>query len=192
MYNIDIVKFFQREDTERNKYTDKIKEARAKSKVVQLSLSKLNNVQSFILSAGLFVNLLLGIHDCYLGVLTAGDLVMLQAIFAQMLMPLSFMGMMMKELDETRINLQYSIEMDKKSKAIDVREKDKVDFVYNGGNIEFKNACFDYSTHEKDDKKIILNEFNCVFEKGTKNAVVGYSGTGKSTLFNLIVNNILI
>jgi len=70
--------------------------------------------------------------------------------------------------------------------------KDKVDFVYNGGNIEFKNACFDYSTHEKDDKKIILNEFNCVFEKGTKNAVVGYSGTGKSTLFNLIVNNILI
>ena len=54
---------------------------------------------------------------------------------------------------------------------------------YNSSNgvIEFKNVTFSYP-----DKKPILNNFNLKIEPNKKIAVVGASGQGKSTLFNLI------
>ena len=112
---------------------------------------------------------------------------MLQAIFAQMLTPLSFMGFIMKELDEIRISLQYAMDLNKNCEKIDKNEISKSDFNFQGGQIEFRNVNFNYSTPKKNETKVILNDFNCVFEKGTKNAIVGYSGSGKSTIFNLIV-----
>lgn len=49
------------------------------------------------------------------------------------------------------------------------------------GVIEFKNVTFSYPEEEN-----ILNNFNVKFEPNKKIAVVGASGQGKSTLFNLI------
>ena len=112
---------------------------------------------------------------------------MLQAIFAQILTPLSFMGFIMKEFDETRINLQFSINLSNQIKEIDKRDINKKELDFKGGSIEFKNVNFNYSNDDKEENKEILTNMNCVFEKGTKNAVVGYSGNGKSTIFNLIV-----
>jgi len=189
----------------------------------------------------------MAIFDCYNGNLTAGDIIMLQAIFAQMLQPLFFMGMLMKELDETRIHLQYAMDTFEKTEKLDKEESTKPLFVYNGGRIEFKNVWFGYHTlseksqktsksleekekviditpevdstlksdstssdtssdttlnktesesetaptavthHHKNQSKYILKDFNCVFEKGSKNAIVGYSGIGKTSIFNVIV-----
>ena len=49
------------------------------------------------------------------------------------------------------------------------------------GNIEFKNVSFAYP-----DEEDTLNDFNLSIEPGKKIAVVGVSGQGKSTLFNLL------
>lgn len=49
------------------------------------------------------------------------------------------------------------------------------------GYIEFKNVTFNYPKEET-----ILKKFNIVFEPNKKIAIVGASGGGKSTLFNLI------
>ncbi len=49
------------------------------------------------------------------------------------------------------------------------------------GNIIFKNVTFGYK-----DEDITLKKFNATFETGKKIAIVGKSGQGKSTLFNLI------
>ena len=49
------------------------------------------------------------------------------------------------------------------------------------GIIEFKNVSFSYS-----DEDNILNDFNIKLEPNKKIAIVGKSGQGKSTLFNLI------
>lgn len=49
------------------------------------------------------------------------------------------------------------------------------------GIIEFKNVCFGYP-----DESNILNNFNLKIEPNKKIAIVGASGQGKSTLFNLI------
>lgn len=49
------------------------------------------------------------------------------------------------------------------------------------GNIRFENVYFGYPN-----ERTILNDFSVNFETGKKIAVVGKSGQGKSTLFNLI------
>ena len=135
-----------------------------------MSLAKLNISQSFIISLGTVINLSMGIFDCYSGLLTAGDLVMLNVIFNQIMTPLNFMGSLMREVDETRVNLAFTIEMINKRESLMV-DKNLPLFYFSGGNIEFDN----------------VNKLNATFEKGTINAIVGHSGNGKSTIFNLIV-----
>lgn len=51
------------------------------------------------------------------------------------------------------------------------------------GNIEFKNVTFKYS----DNEKYILKDFNLYLPSNKKIAIVGKSGQGKTTLFNLLL-----
>lgn len=51
------------------------------------------------------------------------------------------------------------------------------------GNITFKNVSF----HYHDNKKKILNQFNLEVKENTKVAIIGKSGQGKSTIFNLLL-----
>ncbi len=48
------------------------------------------------------------------------------------------------------------------------------------GNIEFRNVSFDYGQGK------VLDDVSFVIEKGKKTAIVGLSGSGKSTILNLI------
>ena len=50
------------------------------------------------------------------------------------------------------------------------------------GKIEFKNVVFKY----KDESEEVLNNFNLIIEKGSKIAIVGETGVGKSTISKII------
>ena len=50
------------------------------------------------------------------------------------------------------------------------------------GTINFKNIYFNYNSHEKN----VLNDINLEFQGGKMTALVGHSGSGKSTILNLI------
>jgi ABC-type bacteriocin/lantibiotic exporter with double-glycine peptidase domain len=47
------------------------------------------------------------------------------------------------------------------------------------GKIEFKNVSFSYPSNKK---QMILSNFSAVFEEGKTTAIVGTSGSGKSTI----------
>ena len=51
------------------------------------------------------------------------------------------------------------------------------------GHIEFKNVNFRYPTREE---LLVLDDFSCVFEEGKTTALVGASGSGKSTIIQLL------
>ncbi len=63
----------------------------------------------------------------------------------------------------------------------EILEEKESDFNFNG-NIEFKNVCFHYF----DDDKLILKDFNFEIKKGESVAFIGSTGSGKSTIVNLI------
>jgi ABC-type multidrug transport system fused ATPase/permease subunit len=47
------------------------------------------------------------------------------------------------------------------------------------GRIEFKNVTFRYPTRPE---QKVLDDFTCTFEEGKTTAIVGASGSGKSTI----------
>jgi len=57
------------------------------------------------------------------------------------------------------------------------------------GNIEFDNVAFRYPScdTEKPSDKLALNNLNLNIEQGTSVALVGHSGSGKSTIFKLLL-----
>lgn len=171
IYNIENIKFFQRENYESQNFKDIIKSVRNKDVKVITSLAFLNNSQNLIISIGMILNLTMGIIDCYSGVLTPGDIVMMQAIFLQIMLPLNYMGMLMREIEDTKVNLQYAVEMIRQKEVYLLEQsKKKFDkFEYKGGNIIFQNVDFHFplelissEMEKKEDKK------ETKFEKFTK------------------------
>ena len=59
---------------------------------------------------------------------------------------------------------------------------DAKDIKVNNGNIKFINVSFKYESNEKN----VLNDINLNFEGGKMTALVGHSGSGKSTILNLV------
>lgn len=76
---------------------------------------------------------------------------------------------------------------------LDMRNQNNVQYVTNNNvnfstsesvGIEFKNVSFNYNSDDKDD---ILKNLSLTINKNEKVGIVGESGTGKSTIFNLLL-----
>lgn len=54
------------------------------------------------------------------------------------------------------------------------------------GKIEFKNVCFNYKDTDEGNEKELFNDLSLTIEPNSTIAIVGKSGSGKSTIMNLI------
>ena len=67
------------------------------------------------------------------------------------------------------------------------RNSDDKDLILNDGNIEFKDIKFSYNnSNNEDPEKTTLKNINLKMLGGKMTALVGHSGSGKSTILNLI------
>ncbi|KAL0483802.1 ATP-binding cassette, subfamily B [Acrasis kona] len=78
-------------------------------------------------------------------------------------------------------SINILLEVIKREPAIRFKGGKKLDEIE--GNIEFENVTFRYPARPK---QAVLKEFNLKIEKGTSVALVGQSGSGKSTIVGLI------
>ena len=88
--------------------------------------------------------------------------------------------------DFTQTYQKVSVSLDRVNEILENKKFDDVVFGNTNikdmkGTIEFKDVSFAYPNEEK-----VLDDFNLVIEPNKKVAIVGASGQGKSTLFNLI------
>lgn len=88
--------------------------------------------------------------------------------------------------DFTQTYQKISVSLDRVNEILENKKYNDVVFGKNNlenikGEIEFKNVTFAYPNEES-----VLKDFNLVIEPNKKIAIVGASGQGKSTLFNLI------
>ena len=88
--------------------------------------------------------------------------------------------------DFTQTYQKISVSLDRVNEILENKKYDDVVFGKTNlknvkGQIEFKNVTFAYPNEDS-----VLNDFNLVIEPHKKIAIVGASGQGKSTLFNLI------
>jgi len=185
LMNYDSVKYFMNEKREAMKYDNFTEKYGQCWKEVQKTLGWLNVGQTVIFTSGLVVNLIFSAYDCYAGKMTPGDFVMLQALFLQIATPLNMLGNMFREIDDSLVHFE-EIKKVLNTKPKVFEKKNAKDYIYQGGKIEFKNVYFTYKPN-KADPEYLLNGLTMTIEPRKNTALVGPSGFGKTTIFNLIV-----
>mmetsp|Transcript_14140 Transcript_14140/g.24009 ORF Transcript_14140/g.24009 Transcript_14140/m.24009 type:complete len:222 (-) Transcript_14140:617-1282(-) len=153
--------------------------------------------QYTIYDIGLTVVSLIAAAEFFSGVMTVGQFINVQGLFFQLRPVLIWQGWYMRQFAQTTNDVRDLFHM-LKSEPI-VREKDDAQpFEYKEGRLKFNNLTFkhyfateseeggDSSSMLQVKERVLLNDFNLEVEPGTTNAIVGPSGFGKTTLFNLL------
>ena len=140
------------------------------------------------------INLIMAANDVALGVMTAGDFVLLQAYFMQLSGPLFNMGVMFREAGQTQVDMEDMIAMlERQPKIQDL--PNAADFKFHSGSIKFENITFGHLNEKKtknggeqptEEKKYLFRDLTLSMQPGTTNAIVGPSGFGKTTLLQLL------
>ena len=183
--NMETIKAFQGEHKEKKLYNTILSHIKEQSTKIHKSLSYLNSGQNIIMNTCLMINILNCIKEVGKGRMTPGDIFMLQGFFNQMMLPLNIMGFLMREIERCRVQLRHAIELKKNyEKMKKLETKENRDIEIKRGKIELRGVSFSYG---KEDKKELLNNLSIEFEPNKLNCIVGESGEGKSTIFELIL-----
>lgn len=100
--------------------------------------------------------------------------------------PLHNVGNLFREIDQATVEAEDLYHLLKSKPQIN-ESKDAQEYQFKNGSIEFKNIKFQFENSESIKEKILFQDFNLKIEPGKINAIVGESGFGKTTLFNLIL-----
>ncbi|MFL2790360.1 MAG: ATP-binding cassette domain-containing protein [Paracoccaceae bacterium] len=145
-----------------------------------VSLALLNFGQFAILTLGLFIVMVFGMLGVKSGNLTLGEFVGLNAIIIQLSMPLNFLGTVYREIRQALVDLGTMFSL--LGQPIEVQDNENaIPLVVSNASIEFKNIYFSYDKERK-----ILSDFSLSLKKGEQIALVGVTGSGKSTIARLL------
>lgn len=175
-----VIKSFHAEETVsqeyevENKKLSEVYDSQNKLAAFTRTISELSGMLVFLVAFGG------GMFMAIKGNTTLGNVTAIIQLVNFVVMPLNELGVSLNRYKEGKealkaIQITYD-RMDEESTL----SKDK--FV---SSIEFKNVNFSYPGAKNGE--IILNNFNLKLEKGKKYALVGLSGSGKSTILNLLL-----
>ena len=179
--NHKITKIFQKENFETQRADGHLDQLMQKNKKITTVLIRMSPIMEVL--TGIMIAILI----YYSGTLIANNEIKVNNFFSflaammlayQPVRALSTLNMVVNQgLSAANrilpiVDTKNSIKDKNNAKDIDVSE----------GNIKFKNVSFKYEANEKN----VLNNINLEFEGGKMTALVGHSGSGKSTILNLI------
>jgi ATP-binding cassette, subfamily B, heavy metal transporter len=114
------------------------------------------------------------------GANTVGDFVLVNAMMIQLYQPLSFMGLVYREIRQSMIDLEMMFDLLEQNPEVEDRPGAKP-LVVTQGRLSFENVFFHY-----DARRPILKGVTFEAPPGKTVAIVGPSGAGKSTISRLI------
>lgn len=177
---IRVVKAYVREQGERKRFEASNEDYIASSLKVSKLIIIMMPAMSFIMNLGVVGVLWFGEYEVADGRLNVGDIMACTNYMTQILMSLMMaqrviMSITQAEASMVRINevLETECELDLQSTGVSVPEE---------GDLEFNNVSFRYEGSNKDQ----LSNISFNIKKGETLAILGSTGSGKSTLVNLI------
>ncbi|KZC09560.1 ATP-binding cassette sub-family B member 7, mitochondrial [Dufourea novaeangliae] len=182
LINYETVKYFNNEKFEAERYDVSLKKYEAASLKTSTSLAMLNFGQNAIFSAALSLIMVLASKNIINGTMTVGDLVLVNALLFQLSVPLGFLGSVYREVRQALIDMQTMFTLMTMDTAIKSKENaTQFNITPMNSDIEFKNVSFQYC-----EGKPIFNDINFTIPSGRKIAIVGGSGSGKTTIVRLL------
>lgn len=175
-----VVKTYGKEEEERDKFNalaDEFCRVQTNNEVFWAVFFPIINL---IMGAGVFLVIYVGGMDVLGGSMTTGELLQFVTYTQLLYQYLNWMTMMPRDL----INLVSSMERinDIMSQDAFVEDEENPEDVELKGEIVFDHATFGYKSYQP-----VLEDINLTIHPGEMIGIVGASGTGKSTLINLIM-----
>jgi len=180
LLNYETVKYFGAEQREAERYDAAMAGYERAALQTAQSLAFLNFGQSFLITGGLIIVMVMAAMGVQDGSMTVGDFVMVNAYMIQITMPLNFLGTVYREIRQALVDMGEMFEMLEKNPDVD--EKQDADVLnVQGAAIQFDKVEFGY-----DPARPILKGVSLDVGPGQTLAVVGPSGSGKSTIGRLL------
>jgi len=179
--NHKLIKIFQKETYEKKRADKYLTELQEKNQKIQTVFVRMSPIME------IFTGVMIAILIFYSAVLISRDELEINNFF-------SFLAAMMlayqpvRALSTLNMDLNRGLSaasrilpiIDQENKIQDVKNASPISIT--NSNIEFKDVNFSYETEEGK----TLNSINLVFAGGKMTSLVGHSGSGKSTILNLI------
>lgn len=180
LLNYETVKYFGNESWEAQRYDEHLQKWETAAVRNQTSLAALNAGQSAIIALGITLLMLLASDGVVKGSMSLGDLVLVNAFMLQLYMPLHFLGFVYREIKHSLADMEKMFTLLMESEEI----KDKSgasDLVQGDASVRFENVNFSYEPNRQ-----ILFDMSFDIPAGHNIAIVGHSGSGKSTISRLL------
>ena len=183
LLNYDTVKYFARESFEARRLGGLLDRWVETSVQNQYALSTLHIAQSACIAIGVACVMLLGVQRVAQGMLTIGDLVLINAYIIQVVLPLNTLGFIFRESNDAMTNVErlFALLDAKGRPGEDDDAPGARPLAVSQGEIVFEHVDFSY-----DRSRQTLWDVSFRVGAGQTVAVVGGSGSGKSTLARLL------
>ena len=180
LLNFETVKYFGNEQYESKRYDHALKEYMGAAVKSQTTLGVLNGGQLLVRVCCQIAILVIAIDDYSNGMLTIGEVVMLNTFMLQLFIPLGFLGSSYRMIRQALVDMEFLFQLlDLKP---EIRDKaNATDLEVRDGEVQFTGVNFGYEP-----ERSVLSDVSFTIAPGTTTAIVGPSGAGKSTLSRLL------
>jgi ATP-binding cassette subfamily B protein len=180
MLNFETVKYFANEEYEARRYDASLQAYERAAVKSDTSLAVLNLGQATVIAIGLVAVMTLAGRGIAAGKMTIGDFVLVNAYLIQLYTPLSFLGVVYRNIKQSLTDIEQMTALLSVKPEIEDRPGAPA-LIVGRGAVAFRGVDFRY-----DVRRPILSDVDFRVPAGSQIAIVGSSGAGKSTISRLL------
>lgn len=179
---IPVIRAFHKEKKEEKRFDDANKDLMKTNVFVNRAMSLMMPLLMFVMNAIMILIVWVGGHKIDEGIMQVGDMMAFIQYTMQIVMSFLMISMVSIMLPRASVSAKRINEVLETEPLIkDKKETKKLD-PSKKGLVEFKNVCFKYPDADTE----ILEDIDFTAEPGKTTAIIGSTGSGKSTVVNLI------
>jgi ATP-binding cassette subfamily B protein len=182
LLNFETVKYFGNEGHESRRFDESLARYETASVKSQVSLNALNIGQAVIISIALAVMMLMAANGVVHKHMTVGQFVLVNTYLMQLYVPLNFLGFVYLQVNQGLIDMEQMFSLLRVNQEITDRPGAKI-LAPQGApaEVRFEDVVFGYNPDRG-----ILKGVSFTVPPGAKVAIVGPTGSGKSTISRLL------
>ena len=179
---IPVIRAFNKEKKEEARFDDANKDLMKTNIFVNRAMSMMMPLLMFIMNSIMVLIVWVGGHNVDKGVMQVGDMMAFIQYTMQIVMAFLMISMISIMLPRAEVSARRINEVIDKEPSIKDKKETKKFNPDKKGLVEFKNVSFRYPDADTE----ILEDINFTAEPGKTTAIIGSTGSGKSTVVNLI------